>query len=74
VIARLRWAHGEDIDTEAVAIPWTPDAVEILWEQTADAGRRQDWVPAAHIRRPGAPLPDTSVTPSTRGWSRRSRR
>jgi hypothetical protein len=42
VIARLRWAHGEDIDTAAVAVAWTADAVEILWEQADGAGRRLD--------------------------------
>lgn len=74
VIARLRWANGQDVDVEAVAIAWTRDAVEILWEQTAGEGQRQDWVPAAHIRRPGAPVPANTDAPNTRGRSATVRR
>jgi len=74
VIARLRWANGQDVDVQAVAIAWTSEAVEIEWEQSAGAGRRQDWVPAPHVRRPEAPEPVNTDAPSTRGSSARVRR
>ena len=53
VIAALRWYAGkhwgEPKDTEAIAIAWTPSAVQIEW--TYNDVVFTDWIDAADVRR-----------------------
>jgi len=57
VIACLHWLRGSgtliDEDIHALAIAWTPDAVEIRWAGDEGHTDRTDWIPATHVRRPG---------------------
>ena len=57
VIACVHWLAGAgtlvDEDVYALAIAWTQDAVEIRWAGNDNHTDRTDWLPAAHIRRPG---------------------
>ncbi len=54
VIAGLRWntknGWGEPRDVEALALAWTPTAVEIQW--TYEDQIRLDWIDANEVRRP----------------------
>lgn len=53
VIAALRWYAGkhwgEPRDTEALAVAWTPSAVEIEW--TYNDQTFLDWIDAEDVRR-----------------------
>ena len=72
VVARLRWAHGEDEDVPAVAVAWTRDAVEIRWQNLDDV--RTDWIPAGDVRRHlDDELDDSRRPPSSRGQLKKNR-
>ena len=72
VIARLRWANGEDVDVAAVAIAWTRVAVEIRWLHGTES--RTDWIAAADVRRHLADPPaDADRPPTSRGQIRKNR-
>jgi hypothetical protein len=73
VVARLRWANGQDMDVLAIAIAWTQDAVEIGWEM-AGVEHRTDWIPADHVRRsPDEPDRGGSEPPTSRGYNSKRR-
>jgi hypothetical protein len=72
VVARLRWAHGNDVDVPAVAIAWTQQAVEIRWQYQGDV--RTDWIPAGDVRRNlDDPVDDSSRPPTSRGQLKKNR-
>jgi|tagenome__1003787_1003787.scaffolds.fasta_scaffold19033036_1 hypothetical protein len=72
VVARLRWANGQDVDVVAVAIAWTREAVEVRWQNQDEF--RTDWIPAGDVRRTmEEPEPDVSRPPSSRGQLRKNR-
>jgi hypothetical protein len=72
VVARLRWANGQDVDVPAVAIAWTRAAVEVRWQHRDEF--RTDWIPAGDVRRTmDEPRPDSSRPPSSRGQLRKNR-
>ena len=72
VVARLRWANGQDVDVVAVAIAWTRQAVEVRWQHRDEL--RTDWIPAGDVRRTmDEPPRDSSRPPSSRGQPRRAR-
>ena len=49
----IRWHSGEEAVIPAVAVAWTQDAVEVMWE-APELGMRSDWVPAGDVSRPDA--------------------
>jgi hypothetical protein len=66
VVARLRWASGEDDDVLALAIAWTRQAVQIQWQYQGVT--QTDWVDAGDVRRDlAAPVQDPSRPPTSRG-------
>jgi hypothetical protein len=65
VIATIHWSTGGTTEVAALATAWTADAVEIAW--ASPIGLRQDWVPAAHIRRPGQPPRPETTPPRSSG-------
>jgi len=72
VVARLRWANGQDVDVLAIAIAWTRDAVEVRWQNRDES--RTDWIPAGDVRRTmDEPLQDPSRPPTSRGRLRKNR-
>jgi hypothetical protein len=72
VVARLRWASGQDVDVVAVAIAWTQEAVEVRWVHREES--RTDWVPAADVRRSmDEPVVDSDQPPTSRGQLKKSR-
>jgi hypothetical protein len=72
VVARLRWANGEDVDVVAVAIAWTRQSVEIRWQYYGEF--RTDWISPADVRRTmSEPAPDPSRPPSSRGQFKKNR-
>jgi hypothetical protein len=72
VIARLRWANGQDVDVAAVAIAWTSKAVEVRWQNHEES--RADWIPAADVRRTVHEQPGSfERPPSSRGQLRKNR-
>jgi hypothetical protein len=56
VLAALHWLDGLDEDVPAVAVAWTREAVEVVWEQPP-VGLMRDWIPATDVRR-GRPTAD----------------
>lgn len=73
VIARLRWASGQDEDVPAIAVAWTQDAVEIHWRHYDEP--RADWIPAADVRRSlEEPVNETRRPPTSRGQFKNARR
>ena len=57
VIARLRWANGQQTDVSALAVAWTYDSVEIRWEYRGES--RTDWISATDVRnQPEPPTPE----------------
>jgi hypothetical protein len=65
VVARLRWASGDDTDVPAIALAWTRDAVEIHWDYTG--APRTDWIAAGDVRRTTTePAKDPNRPPSSR--------
>ena len=75
VIVRIRWHHGTEQETLAIATAWTKDAVEVSWEVRTGAGMRSDWIPVADVRRsiaetaPAAePPPHTRAVMPTDHW------
>jgi hypothetical protein len=72
VIARLRWANGQDADVAAIAVGWTREAVEVRWQNREES--RTDWIPAGDVRRNVEEPPrDSSRPPSSRGQLRKNR-
>lgn len=72
VVARLRWANGQDVDVVAVAIAWTREAVEVRWQNRDEF--RTDWIPAGDVRRTmEEPANESIRPPSSRGQPRRAR-
>ena len=72
VIARLRWASGEDVDVAATAIAWTRSAVEIRWLNGDEP--RTDWIAAVDVRRSlSDPPAEADRPPSSRGQVRKNR-
>lgn len=72
VVARLRWAHGRDVDVPAVAIAWTQEAVEIRWQNLGED--RTDWIPARDVRRGiDDPVDDSGRPPTARGQLKKNR-
>lgn len=69
VIVTIHWSTGETSETEALATAWTANAVEIAW--ASPIGLRQDWVPAAHVRRPDRPARPTATPPRSTGRRQR---
>jgi hypothetical protein len=70
VIARLRWASGDDTDVLALAMAWTREAVEIRWDYQGTS--HTDWIPAGDVRRTTAePVEDPNRPPSTRDLKKR---
>ena len=53
VIATLEWADMHTSETEALAVAWTREHVEIEWLWNGQT--RRDWVAAWQVRRPGQP-------------------
>jgi hypothetical protein len=74
VVVRIRWHHGVEQESLAIATAWTKDAVEVSWEVTIGAGMRSDWIPASDVRRsmdePSTPVDDA---PHTRAGKPRAR-
>ena len=72
VVARLRWAHGQDIDVPATAIAWTQQAVEIRWQYQDEI--RTDWIPTGDVRRNlDDPVDDSHLPPTSRGQLKKNR-
>jgi hypothetical protein len=72
VIARLRWANGDDTDVPALAVAWTREAVEVRWQNGDES--RTDWIWAADVRRTTeAPVDDADRPPSSRGRLKKNR-
>jgi hypothetical protein len=72
VVARLRWASGQDVDVVAMAVAWTRDAVEVRWQHGDEF--RTDWIPAGDVRRNlDDPPRDSGRPPSSRGQPKKNR-
>jgi hypothetical protein len=72
VVARMRWASGQDVDVVAVALAWTRDAVQVRWMHYEEP--HTDWIPAADVRRSmDAPVADADRPPSPRGALKKNR-
>jgi hypothetical protein len=72
VVARLRWAHGYDVDVPAVALAWTAEAVEIQWQYLGEL--RTDWIPVDDVRRNlDDPVDDSDRPPTSRGQLKKNR-
>lgn len=72
VIARLRWANGQDVDVAALAIAWTREAVEVRWQNHGES--RTDWIPAGDVRRTlDEPVDDSRRPPTSRGALKKNR-
>lgn len=52
VVATLHWHGGHTTQEQALAVAWTRTEVQVRWTDPWGA-QRDDWVPAADVRRPG---------------------
>ncbi len=53
VVAVIRWKTAPPEEVEALAVAWTRSEVYVRW--VFQGVSRQDWLPAADVRRAGAP-------------------
>jgi hypothetical protein len=55
VLATLRFLDGLDLDVPAIAVAWTKEHVQVIWEQPL-VGLSREWIAARDVRRGQAAL------------------